>query len=179
MIRTSAFLLSTLLLSALLAACASQSTTESNDSSSPGSAASSPARPGQPGAVARVVAPSGKASVAMDGGPVKGTVYFDYDQFDVKPQYRPLIESHANFLRQSPQAKITLQGHGDERGSREYNLALGQKRSEAVRKMLLLQGARDGQVEAISYGEEKPAASGHDESAWSQNRRSEFAYEKR
>jgi peptidoglycan-associated lipoprotein len=106
-------------------------------------------------------------------------VYFDYDQFEVKPQYRPLIESHATFLRQSPQTKITLQGHGDERGSREYNLALGQKRSEAVRKMLLLQGARDGQVEAISYGEEKPAATGHDESAWSQNRRSEFAYEKR
>jgi peptidoglycan-associated lipoprotein len=112
----------------------------------------------------------------MDGGPVKGTIYFDYDQYEIQPQYRPLIESHARFLRQRPQAKMTLQGHGDERGSREYNLALGQKRSEAVRKMLLLQGVRDGQVEAISFGEEKPAAAGHDESAWSQNRRSEFAY---
>jgi peptidoglycan-associated lipoprotein len=172
--RTSAVLFST-----LLAACASQSTTEESTPALPGAAVSSPARPGQPGSVARVDAPAGKSSVAMDGGPLKGTVYFDYDQFEVKPQYRPLIESHATFLRQSPQTKITLQGHGDERGSREYNLALGQKRSEAVRKMLLLQGARDGQVEAISYGEEKPAATGHDESAWSQNRRSEFAYEKR
>ena len=176
MIRTSAVLFSTLALSALLSACASQSALESTDMSSPDSAASSPARPGQPGAVARVNAPSGKASVAMDGGPVKGTIYFDYDQYDIQPQYRPLIESHARFLRQRPQTKMTLQGHGDERGSREYNLALGQKRSEAVRKMLLLQGVRDGQVEAISFGEEKPAASGHDESAYSQNRRSEFAY---
>jgi peptidoglycan-associated lipoprotein len=175
MIRTSAALFSSLLLSALLAACASQSTTESTDLSSPGSA-SSPARPGQPGSVARVNAPSGKSSVAMASGPVKGTIYFDYDQYDIKSEYRPLIESHARFLRERPQAKMTLQGHGDERGSREYNLALGQKRSEAVRKMLLLQGVRDGQVEAISFGEEKPAASGHHESAWSQNRRSEFAY---
>jgi peptidoglycan-associated lipoprotein len=172
MIRKSA-----VLLAALLAACASQSTTEeSTQPTQPGSAASSPARPGQPGAVARVNAPSGKSSVAMEGGPVKGTIYFDYDQYDIKADYRPLIESHARFLRQRPQAKMTLQGHGDERGSREYNLALGQKRSEAVRKMLLLQGVRDGQVEAISFGEEKPAAAGHDESAWSQNRRSEFAY---
>ncbi len=170
---------SVVFLSALLAACASQSTTEEATPALPGSAVSSPARPGQPGSVARVEAPSGKASVAMDGGPLKGTIYFDYDQYEVQPQYRPLIQSHANFLRQRPQTKITLQGHGDERGSREYNLALGQKRSEAVRKMLLLQGARDAQVEAISYGEEKPAATGHDESAWSQNRRNEFAYEKR
>ena len=171
MIRTSA-----VLLSALLAACASQSTMESTDLSSPGSAASSPARPGQPGSVARVDASSVKSSVAMDGGPVKGTIYFDYDQYEIKSEYRPLIESHARFLRQRPQTKMTLQGHGDERGSREYNLALGQKRSEAVRKMLLLQGVRDGQLEAISFGEEKPAAAGHDESAWSRNRRSEFAY---
>ena len=103
-------------------------------------------------------------------------VYFDYDSYEIKPQFQSLIESHARFLRTNTQRRVSLEGHTDERGGREYNLALGQRRAEAVRRALALLGVADGQVEAVSFGKEKPAAPGNDEAAFSQNRRVEIAY---
>ena len=106
----------------------------------------------------------------------KRLVYFDFDSFVVKDEYRPLVEAHARYLQQNRSARLTLQGHADERGSREYNIALGQKRADAVKKMMQLLGATEMQIETVSFGKEKPAALGHDETAWAQNRRVEIVY---
>jgi peptidoglycan-associated lipoprotein len=106
---------------------------------------------------------------------LKRSVYFEFDKYDVKPEYRALVESHARWLKANPGARLTVEGNADEQGSREYNLALGQRRAESVTKMLTLMGAKPEQIEAISYGEERPRASGHDEKAWTENRRSDFA----
>jgi len=111
-------------------------------------------------------------------GPV-GTahvVLFDYDSYVVRADARSVIESHARFLQANKQRKATLEGHTDERGGREYNLALGQKRAEAVRRALTLLGVSDSQLEAVSYGKEKPAAEGSDELSLAKNRRVEIRY---
>ena len=106
----------------------------------------------------------------------KRSVFFDFDQYVIKPEFRPLIEAHARFLVANPKMKMLIQGNADERGSREYNLALGQKRAEAVKKSLMLLGAKEGQIESVSLGEEKPRNPGHDEAAWAENRRSDMLY---
>ena len=106
----------------------------------------------------------------------KRSVYFDYDNYDVKSEYAKLLEHHGKFLAPRQGVKIMVQGSADERGSHEYNLALGQKRAEAVRRALVLHGVKDGQIETVSFGEEKPRALGHNEEAWSQNRRADLAY---
>ncbi|HZS67774.1 MAG TPA: peptidoglycan-associated lipoprotein Pal [Burkholderiales bacterium] len=106
----------------------------------------------------------------------KRSVYFDFDKFEVKAEYRPLVEAHAKFLRDNPSAKMLIQGNADERGSREYNVGLGQRRSDAVKKMLTLLGAREDQIEAVSLGEEKPACSEHSEECWAKNRRDDMLY---
>jgi peptidoglycan-associated lipoprotein len=103
-------------------------------------------------------------------------VYFDYDSYVVKPQFQSLIDGHARFLKANGGRRISIEGHTDERGGREYNLALGQRRSEAVRRSLVLLGVADNQIEAVSFGKEKPAAPGSDEAAWAQNRRAEIVY---
>ena len=106
----------------------------------------------------------------------KRSVYFDYDKYDVKAEYKDLVAAHAKFLTNNRKFKMLVQGNTDERGSREYNLALGQKRAEAVRRALTLVGASDAQVEAVSFGEEKPAAAGASEDAYAKNRRVEIRY---
>ena len=106
----------------------------------------------------------------------KRSVYYAYDKSEVTAEYRPLVEAHAKYLREHPGAAITIQGNADERGSREYNLALGQRRAESVMKMMTLLGVPDREIEAVSFGEEKPRADGHDEAAWAQNRRSDIVY---
>jgi peptidoglycan-associated lipoprotein len=103
-------------------------------------------------------------------------VYFDYDDFTVKAEYAATLEGHARFLKADRARKVNLEGHADERGGREYNLALGQKRSEAVRKSLSLLGVSEAQMEAVSFGEEKPAAMGASEEAYRLNRRVELTY---
>jgi peptidoglycan-associated lipoprotein len=107
---------------------------------------------------------------------VERIVYFDYDSYTVKPQFQAIIDGHARFLKQNPQRRVSIEGHTDERGGREYNLALGQKRSEAVRRALTLLGVSDNQIEAVSFGKEKPAATGSGEEVWAQNRRAEIRY---
>ncbi len=106
----------------------------------------------------------------------KRSVYFDYDKYDVKPEYKDLVTAHAKFLANNRQFKILIQGNTDDRGSREYNIALGQKRSDAIKKMLTLLGAREDQVESVSLGEEKPKHEGSDEAAWAENRRGDMLY---
>ena len=108
----------------------------------------------------------------------KRSVYYDFDKSDVKAEYRPMVEAHARYLRENPGAQVTVEGNCDERGSREYNVALGQRRAESVKKMMTVLGAAEKQVEAVSFGEEKPKAGGHDETAWAQNRRSDIQYPK-
>ena len=103
-------------------------------------------------------------------------VYFDYDSYIIKPEFQSLVEGHAHFLKANTGRKVSIEGHTDERGGREYNLALGQKRSEAVRRSLGLLGVADSQVEAVSFGKEKPAAPGSDEASWAKNRRAEISY---
>jgi peptidoglycan-associated lipoprotein len=95
----------------------------------------------------------------------------------VKDEFKPMIEAHATYLKQNGKAKAFLQGNTDERGSREYNLALGQKRAESVKKMMSVLGVSESQMETVSFGEEKPKAEGHDESAWGQNRRTDIIYQ--
>ena len=107
----------------------------------------------------------------------KRSVYYDYDSHVVKDEYKPLVLSHAKYLRDNPSVKSLLQGNTDERGSREYNLALGQRRAEGVKSMMLLSGAKEAQVEAVSLGEEKPRATAHDEAAWVENRRTDILYQ--
>ena len=107
------------------------------------------------------------------------SVYFDFDDFSIKPAYTALVERHGKYLAATAGLTAKVEGNADERGSAEYNLALGQKRAEAVVKALKIYGAKDGQLEAVSWGEERPASSGHDEAAWAQNRRADIVYPKK
>jgi len=104
------------------------------------------------------------------------SIYYEYNRYDISDEYVPLIEAHANFLLLHPDLKITIQGNCDDRGSREYNLALGQRRSEGVKRALSLLGVSDEQMEAVSLGAEKPVAFGQDEDSWAENRRSDILY---
>jgi peptidoglycan-associated lipoprotein len=106
----------------------------------------------------------------------KREVYFDFDRFDVKLEFIPLVEAHGRYLATHRERKIVIEGNADERGSREYNLALGQKRADAVKSRLILLGASEVQIETISFGEERPRATGHDEAAWAENRRADIVY---
>jgi peptidoglycan-associated lipoprotein len=103
-------------------------------------------------------------------------VYFDYDQADIRPEFNAQLQAHGQFLAQNGNATLRLEGHADERGSREYNIGLGERRAQAVRRVLMLQGAQAGQLTTVSYGEERPAQTGSDEEAWRLNRRVELVY---
>ena len=105
-------------------------------------------------------------------------IYFEYNSSDIRPEYRETIQAHAAYLLANPNGTITitLEGHADERGSREYNLALGERRAQSINRQMTLLGVSSGQIRTVSYGEERPAIDGHDESAWSENRRVEIIY---
>jgi peptidoglycan-associated lipoprotein len=164
-----------ILLALGLAACSS---TPTNDAPTP----PIETRPGPSDTQTGVVTPpnTGSSGLSALKDPKnilsKRSVYFEYDKYEIQPAYQPLVEAHAKFLGAQPQMKVLIQGNADERGSSEYNLALGQKRAEAVKKALALLGARDAQLEAVSLGKEKPRALGHDEAAWAENRRSDILY---
>ena len=125
--------------------------------------------------VAPVQVDASRSDVAGPTG-VDRVIYFDYDSFVVQPAFQSVVDQHARFLQANRGRSVVLEGNTDERGSREYNLALGQKRSEAVRRALTLVGATDSQIEAVSFGEEKPAVSGSGEEAFAKNRRVELRY---
>jgi peptidoglycan-associated lipoprotein len=106
----------------------------------------------------------------------KKSVFFDFDSFVVKSEFQPVVEAHGKYLASTKNRRIVVEGHTDERGGREYNLALGQKRAEAVKQRLMLLGATDSQIETVSFGKEKPKAVGSNEEAWAQNRRADIVY---
>jgi len=154
----------------LLSACASKTT-------KPG---------GEGGSQADKGAMSGEnASGGPTGNPLtdptnilsKRSVYFDFDKYVVNDKYNSMVLSHARYLRDNSNASIRLEGNADERGSREYNLALGQRRADSVKRVMTLAGTQDSQIESVSYGEEKPRAVSHNESAWAENRRADIRYQ--
>jgi len=106
----------------------------------------------------------------------KRTIYFAFDSAEVAPEYRDVVAAHAEYLAAHPTTTVTLEGHADERGSREYNIGLGERRAKTVQDLLSAQGVGGSQTQTISYGEERPLNMAHDESAWSQNRRVELVY---
>jgi peptidoglycan-associated lipoprotein len=160
----------------MLAGCPKKPTTvpESSGSTTGESAAGSGQGEGQVGSGSDIAGGSASAT----GGPagVANIIYFDFDRSDIRPEYASLINSHAKHLAAAAGAKIRVEGHTDERGSREYNIALAERRGQAVRRALMLQGAGDAQLTTVSYGEERPAVAGSDESAYEKNRRVELVY---
>ena len=119
----------------------------------------------------------GAGASASSGPPgVASVIYFDFDRSDIRPEFAPVISAHARHLAAFGAARVRLEGHTDERGSREYNIALGERRAQAVRRALLLQGGADGQLVTVSYGEERAAVEGSDEAAYEKNRRVEIVY---
>ncbi len=141
------------------------------------------ARPAPPAGQPRAVPPPPQTRAAPlnplkdpDNVLSKRSIFYEYDSDAIKAEYRPMLQAHAKYLTDNRNAKMLIQGNTDERGSREYNLALGQRRADAVRRMLVLLGASDAQIESVSLGEEKPRASGSSEADYSQNRRSDLLY---
>ncbi|SFH73344.1 peptidoglycan-associated lipoprotein Pal [Modicisalibacter xianhensis] len=108
--------------------------------------------------------------------PDQRTIYFDYDRDTIRPEFESVLNSHAQYLRSNPNVSVILQGHADERGTREYNLGLGERRAQSVERYLTVQGVSPSQLEIVSYGEERPAVDGHSEQSYAQNRRVVFDY---
>jgi peptidoglycan-associated lipoprotein len=164
-----------LALPALLAACASGVKLDDVPVEDKAGTSVSQIPPAPQSAVTTVNAMQTKG---IDPGPagVEKVVFFDFDSYVIRAEAKPIIEAHARYLRADTKRKTALEGHTDEQGGREYNLALGQKRAEAVRKALNLLGVSDAQLEAVSFGEEKPSVTGASESAYAKNRRVEFNY---
>lgn len=119
---------------------------------------------------------SAEQAALQEAQRVGTVVYFDYDRAEIKPEFIPIIAAHAKYLNGDANRRVRLEGHSDERGSREYNIGLGERRAQAVRRALMLQGVTDAQITTVSYGEERPAVRGSDESAYSKNRRVELVY---
>ncbi len=158
----------------VLAGCASQSTKEqpkAADSEKPIAQKVDEPKPApqQPVAIDPLKDPSNILS--------KRSVYYDFDNSGIKDEYKPLIEAHAKYLAAHPNAHVTVQGNTDERGSREYNVALGNRRAESLKEMLKALGASNTQIQTVSYGEEKPKATCHEESCWKENRRGDIIYQ--
>jgi peptidoglycan-associated lipoprotein len=168
----------TIAVAGLLAGCASQEAKKDvpvTDRSAP----SQPTAGTSPPTTTAAVSPTIKADPLKDPSNAlsKRSVYFDFDSNVVKDEYRGLVQAHSKYMTaEKKDARIRIEGNCDERGSREYNLALGQRRAEAVKKVMAVLGVQDGRVETISFGEEKPKAAGHDEASWSQNRRADIKY---
>ena len=156
-----------------LAACSSTSTVK------PMAAESAPAivtTSAQPAATPVATESEAQRFARIQAELAKKSVYFDFDNYTLKPQYQDIVHGNADFMSRNGTDAVILEGNADERGSKEYNLSLGQKRSDAVKRSLILLGAKEDQVESVSLGEEKPKNPGHEESAWADNRRADILY---
>ena len=147
---------------------------DASKSGAPGATTSGATTSGVSGTAAGATAPM--AHKDPSSPLAKRSVYFDYDQFVIKDEYKPLVEAHAKYLQANRTLRITIQGNTDERGTREYNIALGQKRADAVKKAMMVLGVSESQVETVSFGKEKPRREGHDETSWAENRRDDIVY---
>lgn len=165
-------------LAVLLSACASKDggkDVKVTDAATPSTASTStPTTSGVPS-----TSVSGRTDPLKDPNNIlsKRVIYFEYNQDTVKSEFTEVIQAHAKYLNDNRGRKIRLEGHADERGSREYNMALGQRRGEAVRRATTILGVGADRIETVSFGEDKPRSSGHDEAAWAQNRRVEIVYD--
>ena len=163
-----------------LAACTGDDMTKESEGGTP-------PPPTEQGSGASTSGSQGSTGTGFQGNPLDDpasllsnrTVYFELDADQVNVADRPVIEAHGRYLADNSSAAVTLEGHADERGSREYNIALGERRANSVRQLMTLLGANSAQIRVVSYGEERPAVDGHDESAWSRNRRVEIIYRNR
>lgn len=164
----------------VIAGCSSTGGTQDGDSygsqdgSAMGSSTSGVGTGGQYGSTTG--SGSGAGQQADSRIPEVRTIYFDFDRDSIKSEYESVVMAHARYLRANPNAQVVLHGHTDERGTREYNMALGERRAGAVQRFLNIQGVSSSQMSVVSYGEERPAVHGQDESAYSQNRRVVFNY---
>ena len=162
---------------ALIAGCAKKPTTHE-----PPVAGTQVPGSGSAGGASTSTSPLGAGADTSGAGTVASgalgnrIIYFDFDKSEIKPEYNDLITAHARNLTGHPNLRIKLEGNTDERGTREYNIGLGERRAQAVRRALMLQGVAENQITTVSYGAERPAAEGDDESAWAQNRRVEMVY---
>lgn len=130
-----------------------------------------------PAVVQSALAKDAKSMLQDPSSPIaKRSVYYDFDRYDIREEFNPLVEAHANFLAENKSLKIRVEGNCDERGSTEYNLALGQRRADSVKRALTVLGVPANRIEAVSYGEEKPKATGQDEDSYAENRRSDIVY---
>lgn len=169
------------LVAAVVAGCATTPTPAPVDDKS---TATTPGATVPGGAATSGTTSSGVAGTATGANPLKDpnnilskrSIYFEFDSFVVSDQYKPIVEAHAKYLAANRNARVTLQGHADERGSREYNIALGQKRADAVKRMITLLGVQETIVETVSFGKERPKNPGRDEAAWAENRRVDIIY---
>ena len=164
----------------LLAACASQKPKEAVGETKPAPVAET-TKPGEKApAAASATAPTPVVGVDPLNDPnsilAKRSTYYPFDVYVVQDADKPVVQAHAQYLSEHANRNVRLEGNCDERGSNEYNLGLGQRRADGVKKMLQLGGVKDSQAEAVSYGEEKPRATGHDEASWAQNRRTDLNY---
>ena len=174
-------LLISALFASLLAAC---STTPTTDSGAPvedrnvGAGTSGAATSGTTTGNVAGTASGSQSNRLRDPNSIlsKRSVYFEFDSYAVKDDFKPLIDAHARYLQGDKGGRMTIQGNTDERASREYNIALGQRRADAVKKMMMLLGATDSQIETVSFGKEKPRREGHDEASWAENRRVDIVY---
>lgn len=172
--------LSALLVVTLVTACSGPSKSTIDDGTGSAAAGGASSTGVGEGGMGQGGSMDGSAAGGALGGPGASqenrVIYFEFDRFDVKPEYNAVLQAHGRYLSANPTSRVRLEGHADERGSREYNIGLGEKRAQAVRNVLLLQGALADQIATVSFGEERPAVIGSDDEAWTLNRRVEIVY---
>jgi len=172
-------LLSAAFIAVVLAGCQSTPTQESAPVEDKSATATTPGGASTGGTSSTGVSgTSGTSNPLRDPSNIlsKRSVYFDFDSYVVRDEFKPLVEAHGRYLQSNRNARMTIQGNADERGSHEYNLALGQRRADSVKRMMTLLGATATQIETVSFGKEKPRNQGHDEVAWAENRRDDMVY---
>jgi peptidoglycan-associated lipoprotein len=166
-----------LAVAAALAACGSNEVKQDVPVTERSAGTATPPTTGSTGTTSGLPRTDVSSTSLTTGELAKRSVYFDFDSNAVKDEFRPLVQAHSKYMTSDKRdSKIRIEGNCDERGSREYNLALGQRRAESVKKVMTVLGVQDGRIETVSYGEEKPMGQGHDEAAWAQNRRADIKY---
>jgi peptidoglycan-associated lipoprotein len=171
------FLVVSVAMALLLSACATRKPTTAPDAGSSMPPPAGTTAPADTGVVPAAPSEAAPVSSGPSGGLLdKRVIYFDFDKSEVRTQDLDLINAHARYLASNPQQKVRVEGHTDARGTREYNVGLGERRGQSVRRLLMVQGAADSQLLTVSFGEERPAADGDDETAFAQNRRVELVY---